>query len=66
MKDFAARIECGKLEMSNEEAVDGVGDTARGDVGSFDSAVKNPSSIIRACKSAKCAALFSIGSDRKL
>lgn len=67
MNDLAARIECGKSEMSNDEAVDGVGDAARGDVDpSFDRAVKKPSSIIKACKSARCAALFPMGAERKL
>lgn len=70
MNDLAARMESGSSERSKvDEVDDGVGDGPRvGDSLSLDDwvEVKNPSSIMRAWRSARCAALCSMGSERKL
>jgi len=68
MNDFAARIESGRSERSNmDEVEDGVGDGPRSGESPLGSSldVKKPSSIMSACSNARCAALCSMGLERK-
>jgi len=71
MNDLAARIESGRSERSNvDEVEDGVGDGPRSGQSALRSSldrvdVKNPNSIMSACSNARCAALCSMGSERK-